>query len=306
MVRMYPRDIVSAWAEYTTKGRDSSWYQIPEEFGMCFQVDEIGMPPLVGIFAELMELENYKQLQKIKTALDLVKIVIQKIPLQKDNNGVIDVAFEIEDSQAIHNNLISMLKNNNNIDGYTTPFDVDVLNLQDSKDSTDTNTVLKAEKTLFDEAMTSSNLGNAEGNVALTNSIKNDASWIWDLVKQYQRWVNNYINTFIADSKNYKFEFEVLPITWYNQSEWQDAYSKGATVGLSKMEYAISLGIKQATLRSKLIYERDYLEIDTLCVPMKTSYTQSGDEVGAQEKSESDLTSAGITTRETGSNDNRE
>ena len=298
LLKLYPKELQQAWYKFTTGEIDYKWYKIPEQFGMCFPMNDLGMPPLTGIFTELVELDNYKKLEKVKTALDLVKIVVQRIPLDDENQP----AYELEEAQSVHKNLMSMLQNNNNIDGYTTPFDVDVLNLSDNKDSSDKNSLLKAERSVFSEAGMSSGLGNAEGNVALNNSIKSDESWVWKIISLYERWINTHINRYVSDSKNYNFNFEILPITWYNKEELIDEYFKGATVGLTKLEFAISLGIKQEDLINKLAYERGYLDIDSYITPLATSYTQAGESNGAPSKDESNLSDSGLKTKDADSN----
>ena len=292
---LYPRELVQAWLTNSMSKDKYRWHQISAESGMCFQFDDMGMPPLTGMFVDLIELDNYKKLEKIKTALDLVKIIIQKIPLDEDKQP----AYELEDAQAIHDNLTNMLKNTENVDGYTTPFDVDVISLGD-KTKLDTSNTMKAERSVFTSAGMSSNLGNAEGNIAMLNSIRSDSAWVFELISQYQKWIDSHINTYITSSKNYNFDFEILPITWYNLIEWQEKYYTGATSGVTKLEYAISLGVKQSNLRDKLIYENDYLNLDEIITPLMTAHTATSDNTGgAPSKSDDALTPSGVTSRET-------
>ena len=57
----------------------------------------------------------------------LLKIIIQKLPL--DKNG--DLIFDVEEAQDIHNNVVNMLRKAVGVDVVTTFADVDSIDLSD-------------------------------------------------------------------------------------------------------------------------------------------------------------------------------
>lgn len=88
------------------------------------------------------------------------------------------------------------------------------------------------------------------------------------LVNFYNLTVNNSFNF-----KGYQCDFSMLPITVYNENEKILLYKEGATLGITKLEYIVSTGIKQINLESKITLE-NYLKLDQL-KPLSVSYTQN-------------------------------
>ena len=74
-----------------------------------------------------MDLEDAKKLDKDKMAQQLLKIVIQKLPI--DKNG--DLIFDVDEGQMLHNNAVAMLSEAIGVDVLTTFADVDVADLSD-------------------------------------------------------------------------------------------------------------------------------------------------------------------------------
>jgi hypothetical protein len=67
----------------------------------------------------------------------------------------------------------------------------------------------------------------------------------------------------------------------------------------------IALGIDPYVLKNKLVFEKDVLKIQDYMDPLQTSYTQSGDEGGAPTKDEGDLSPEGVSTRDSGKNEDK-
>lgn len=59
----------------------------------------------------------------------------------------------------------------------------------------------------------------------------------------------------------------------YNENDKILLYKEGATLGVTKLEYIVSTGVKQINLESKFNLE-DFLKLDQL-KPLSTSYTQN-------------------------------
>lgn len=294
-LNLYPDELVNAFILYSEGEIKEKWYQVKESNGMCFRYDDLGMPMLTGIFTDLIELDNYKKIESAKNVMDLFKLVVQKVPISKETG---EPLLDFDEVSALHQNLLNALSGSDNVDGLTTPLDVEALKVQDST-STERNNLQKAERSLFNEAGLSANLYNAEGNIALNKSIQNDESKLWSLIMQYQRWINTNINQFRVVSSYYNFDFEILPLTIYNQHDWQEKFYQGATVGFTKIEYAISLGVKQKNLIDKLAYENEFMDLDNFLNPILTSHTISNNEGGRPSSSEDKLDSSGIVAKET-------
>jgi hypothetical protein len=100
----------------------------------------------------------------------LLKIIIQKMPI--DKNG--DLVFDVDEAQQLHNNAVSMLSKAIGIDVLTTFADVEVADMADSKTATTKDELEKVERAVFNEAGVSQMQFNTDGNIALEKSILND------------------------------------------------------------------------------------------------------------------------------------
>lgn len=88
------------------------------------------------------------------------------------------------------------------------------------------------------------------------------------MVNFYNLTINNSFNF-----KGYQCDLTILPITVYNENDKILLYKEGATLGVTKLEYIVSTGVKQINLESKFNLE-DFLKLDQL-KPLSTSYTQN-------------------------------
>ena len=104
----------------------------------------------------------------------LLKIIIQKLPL--DKNG--DLIFDVDEARDIHNNAVAMLKRAVGVDVLTTFADIATVDTKDSNSNTTTDDLEKVERTVFNNAGISRNLFNADGNLAVTNAILTDEASI--------------------------------------------------------------------------------------------------------------------------------
>jgi hypothetical protein len=75
----------------------------------------------------------------------LLKIIVQKLPL--DKNG--DLIFDVDEARDIHNNAVKMLRNTIGTDILTTFTDVEAINLSDNSTTTSTDEIAKVERAVF-------------------------------------------------------------------------------------------------------------------------------------------------------------
>jgi hypothetical protein len=308
IIDQYPSEFLEFYVEYLNNGRaglgltEPWFYDLSPEFAMCYQYDDFGIPFFVGVFEDLVELESYRELKKIKTKMDLKKLIVQKLPMN-DETG--DVLLELPDAQALHANLVKMLQGNDYVDGISSPCAIDALNLQDNSAKSQEDTITMAERNVFNDAGFSQSILNATGNLSLKISVQNDEAISFRLLDFYTRWINNKLS-YIVPSNNYDFEIFLPPITFYNRSEMVTMYTTQATYGYGKLLPPVVAGTKQSTVIN-MIYFEDYLGLDTLLKPLMSSHTTSGaDNTGGKPKSdETNLTEAGSATANTGGNENR-
>jgi len=119
-------------------------------------------------------------------AQKLLKIIIQKMPL--DKNG--DLIFDVDEAQELHNNAVKMLQKAIGLDVLTTFADVDVADMSDRSNTTQTDDLQRVERSVYNEAGVSQMQFNSDTNTALNNSILNDEASMYNLVQQFEAFLN--------------------------------------------------------------------------------------------------------------------
>jgi len=77
-----------------------------------------------------------------------MKIIIQKLPLDKNN----ELIFDPDEAQEMHNNAVRMLSRAIGVDVLTTFADVDVADMSDTVSSTSADQLEKIERAVYNEA----------------------------------------------------------------------------------------------------------------------------------------------------------
>ena len=278
-----------------------AWFICDTNFAMKFSLTDNDVPLFVAVIPTILNLDEAKQLDLKKTTQELLKIIIQKMPL--DKNG--DLIFDIEESQDMHNAASSMLTNATGVDILTTFADIDVADLDSSSASTIKDPLAKVERGIFNEAGVSQNLFATDGNLSLEKSILNDESIMFKLLDEYQNRLNAVLQVLFSN-KNMEFQMSLPHLSIYNNERKQKMYKDMATNGYSKILPVIASGMTQTEFLSLNNYEENILNIGEKLIPVQSSNTQSSKdqpnnskrEVGAPKKEEDELTEKTIQNRE--------
>jgi hypothetical protein len=75
----------------------------------------------------------------------LLKIIVQKLPLDKNN----DLVFDLDEAADLHNNAVAMLKRAVGVDVLTTFADIDAIDMSDKNTTTSKDDLEKVERTVF-------------------------------------------------------------------------------------------------------------------------------------------------------------
>jgi len=89
----------------------------------------------------------------------LLKILVQKLPM--DKNG--DLVFDVDEARDLHNNIVKMLSRAIGVDVITTPAEVESIDISDKNTSTSEDDLEKVERTVYNSLGLSRNIFNAEG-----------------------------------------------------------------------------------------------------------------------------------------------
>jgi hypothetical protein len=114
-------------------------------------------------------------------------------------------------------------------------------------------------------------------------AIKKDISIMMILANKYARFFSFIINVLFANS-NVCFEYKILPVSIFNQSDMISDALKLAQSGYSYLYVSAIAGIDQNELINLKSLENDLLDLHEVLIPLSSSYTESSNKVGAPEK----------------------
>ena len=86
------------------------------------------LPLFVNAIPSIIDLNQAQGLDRQKQAQDLLRIIVQKLPL--DKNG--DLIFDVDEAQDIHNNAVAMLQRAIGVDVLTTFADVESIDMSNN------------------------------------------------------------------------------------------------------------------------------------------------------------------------------
>jgi len=273
-IKQYPKEIQKEYNRYksgSTSGADKEWVILDLDRAICFKMpDEI--PFFLPIIIDLIELREAKNIELSKDKLELFQLLVQKIPFDKEGNPV----FDLPEAKEFHKNALKMLQHNQGIDVLTTFAEMDILNIKEARQVQKDN-LLKTERSVFNEAGISKMLFAAESNISLQHSITTNESVLAFLWPQYSDWLTHATNFTIKRNNKYAFEVWFPPVTIFNEKELQERYIKQATFGYAKLLPGIMTGMKQSSILNLMKFENDYLKLNDMMEPLKSSHTQSGE-----------------------------
>ena len=254
-------------------GDESGWYLLEVGSVIKFSLNGEDFPPFIAVIPAIIDLDAAQDLDRRKMAQELLKIIIQKMPI--DKNG--DLVFDVDEAQQLHNNAVQMLSKAIGLDVLTTFADVEVATMADSRTTTTKDDLEKVERTVFNEAGVSQMQFNTDGNIALEKSILNDEATLWNLIQQFEDFLNVILKKFNKSPKKWYFRAQILPTTIYNKTEMAKLYKEQTQLGYSKMLPQIALGQTQSAILQNAYFENDILDLVNVFIPPLMSSTMNAE-----------------------------
>ena len=232
-------------------------------------------PLLVNITPKILDLDEAQDLDQRKMMQQLLKVIIQKLPL--DKNG--DLIFDVDEAKDIHNNTVQMLKRAVGVDVMTTFAEVDVADLADKNTTTTRDELEKVERTVYNEAGVSQNLFNSNSNLALEKASAVDEASVRDLVFEFTELFSRVLRRKFAANKKWCLHFHMLETTINNYKELSKMYKEHTQLGFSKMLPQIALGHSQSSIIATAHFENEVLKLQEIMIPPLMSSTLNGKDI---------------------------
>ena len=256
----------------------SGWFLLTPGTCVKFNLYNNDMPLFVSGIPAILDLDEMQDLGKKKMAQQLVKILIQNLPM--DKNG--DLIFDVDEARDIHNNAVRMLSKAIGVDVLTTFADIKDIDLSDSSTSDSvTDAIKNSTSTVYNEMGISENLFNTDGNLSLEKSILTDESVMRNLLLQFNIFFDTIVKSRIsqAQSSKYCFTFQMLETTQYNYQSLAKIYKEQAQMGYTKMLPQIALGLPQSSIINTIYFENEILNLSSMMVPPMLSSSMSGEDL---------------------------
>ena len=163
------------------------------------------------------------------------------------------------------------------IDVLTTFADVDVADMADRNTTTTVDELEKVERTVYNEAGVSQMQFNTDGNIALEKSILNDEAAMYNLLMQFESFLNDLLEPYNTAPKKLQLRAQILTTTIYNYKELAKMYKEQVQLGYSKMLPQIALGQSQSSVLANAFFENDILDLANVFIPPMMSSTMNSD-----------------------------
>ena len=280
ILNLFPKEFKKGYELYKKgklppafEGDTNSWYLLDPRCTIKFNLNDNDYPPFIAVIPYIIDLDAAQDLDRKRMAQKLLKIIIQKMPI--DKNG--DLVFDVDEAQALHNNAVRMLGKAIGIDVLTTFAQVDVADMADKSNQSNLDELEKVERTVYNEAGVSQNQFNSTSNTALNNSILNDEASMYDLLLQFESFLNLILEPFNKSPKRVYYRAQLLNTTIYNYKEVSKLYKEQMQVGLSKMLPQVALGQTQSSILATAYFENDILDLVRVFIPPMMSSTMNAE-----------------------------
>lgn len=264
--KLYPKELHSLYNEYLTDKQNKRWITLDPKQSAAFVLNDRGFPTKAFGLVPLKQYEQYLDNELERNGQLLDKIITHKIPTWQDK-----LVVDIDEMAELHKSMAQVVKKNNHVRLLTSFGDVHVESIGEDT-SKENKTLNNAYNAIYDNNGLNHSLFNGEDGLAKTLALVRDKAFVMHYVQQLVSFYNIVINN-SYNFHGYQCDFNILPITAYDNADMLNVYKDGATLGASKLEYIVALGVKQIDIPHKLKVE-ELLQLDQL-KPLSTSYTQS-------------------------------
>lgn len=283
ILNMFPKDFSKGYLLYKqgklqpdTLGDSGSWYLLDPEASVKFNLNNGDLPLFANAIPAILDLDAAQDLDRRKQMQKLLKILVQKVPLDKNN----DLVFDMDETRDIHNNAVTMLKKAIGVDILTTFTDVEAIDIADKTTTTSKDDLEKVERSVFNSMGISQNLFNTDGNLSLEKSILTDEGTMRYLILQFNTFFDKLVQARNRTrKKEYNFRFHMLHTTQYNYKELAKLYKEQTNSGFSHILPQVALGHSQSSIINTAYFENNILHLSEIMIPPLMSSTLTADDI---------------------------
>lgn len=295
---------LQALLEHSKETSLNNLVDVPYEKGFCLKYNDNFLhlfPPFFPMIADILLIDEYKDLAKSKAVNDAYKLLVLKIPT-KDG----EITMDDNIMQPFISTALQVVQENIGVLPY--PADVDSVEFS-SSNSDDRDKVADATTQMYaNQGVSEALMSGASSGSELKLSITNDNADIFRIYRMIENWVSLQMKLRGYIYNSYQFIYRIMDITIFNKSEVVNEELKLAQASVpNKARLCAASGISPTAMIGNAIVEgKVFKDIFDLWTPLKSSYTTSasdGNDGGRPTMDDGDLSASGETTRENDTND---
>ena len=283
------------------------WKNVDVDAGWCWKMNPsqaLRFPYYTGLFLDLLQQPDMRALQKDVNMAAAAKMLIGEVPLlNKTTQSTQKDQFALSADNL--GQFLSVVKQalGNEVKTAAVP----LANIQGIDFTADSEIYATYLKTVISSAGVNANLIFSSdvrpNSVESQLSLNIDEAQMRFLYSPFDQFLEYHINKL---TKNFKFRFQFEGTTFFNDrnNRFEKATSLAALGIVLPQKIAASIGMSPFDFQRQLEEAQGTEWVDSL-TPIISSFQQSGDEAGAPEKSDEDLSDSGEETRSAGSNDDK-
>lgn len=287
-------------------GLDAKWQIVPENLSLVIKFDKTNLnysvPPFVTLYPQLIDLEEYKAINKARATSEAYNLLSVKVPLLNNDES---------DSFAVSNDVVNMVTSmiDSSIPDWMGWLLLPGLEPEMMSASTPTqsssNKVEDATKSVFSSMGMASQLFGVDNvnSGTLNYSIQCDMQMLFGIYRQLESHYNYKIQKKFKGRLRLKF----LDVHKFNMDDFLGYCKDSSTIGIPVLTLMnVILGISQLDALDLSEQQIDVFDILTKWIPPQSSYN-SGDsegEAGRPELDDGDLTESGEQTKNSETNQN--
>lgn len=271
-LQSYPKFIRDHYYAYSQqRSKIDPWILVPVDRGVCFRFHD-DRPILLHVIPDSIKYDAAVSRNAVREIEEIKKILVQKIPY---NGTTGELIFEPDEAEEMHTGAVNMLgPSNPNTSILTTYADTSAIVSKVNADPASTNNLEKMKNNLYSTAGTSMQLFAPTANQGIAVSLQNDLALVMVLANAMSEFLTRVLNS-IFSTNTIDFTYNLLPISWYNATEYLNNAHKMASYGYSFLVPALAVGITQKDLIDLKALENDLLHLDEILVPLQSAFTQS-------------------------------
>lgn len=270
----YPGYVQDAYVDFMDGKQSSKWYLPPADKQICIKMNSqwtYPYPLLIGLVKDILDLDTYKKLKLQSARTDNYKAILVEVPIDEStvdkpllSPDVLSLFAEIN-RESLSND-IGMI--------HTLGSKGEAISFKDSANTR--NNVSDAVDELYNDSGISKELFNSGGTAtAMTLSVENNAGFVYDVYRQFERWVNRYIKLRKFNKPSFKFYFYLLDITVFNRDTVSKRYKEAATLGACIDRWLASLDMTPSRMLGSNIVSNDIFDFHNTLIPLQSAYNAS-------------------------------